>query len=174
MGVVLNHLWAPWRMQYVTKADDIEGCVFCACLQEGGDEANGILARARHSFVILNAFPYSSGHLMIVPYEHQNDLSCLPPEALAEMMTLAQIAVRVLHEQLRTEGANIGMNIGKAAGAGVKDHLHLHVVPRWAGDTNFMTTLSETRVVPQSLPDTWACLAPVLMAAVAEAGLACD
>lgn len=158
-------------MQYVTKADDYEGCVFCACQQEGSDEADGVLARAHHNYLILNAFPYSSGHMMVVPYEHQHDLACLSHETLAEMMALARIAVRVLQQEFRAEGANIGMNIGKPAGAGIKDHLHLHIVPRWSGDTNFMTTLAETRVVPQSLPDTWACLAPPVRKAVQEAGL---
>ncbi len=158
-------------MKYVTTADAQDGCVFCAHAQRERDDAGSVLARARHNFVILNAFPYNSGHMMIVPYEHRSDFAALPPETLQEMMALAQVAVSVLQQELRCEGANLGLNIGKAAGAGIKDHLHLHIVPRWTGDTNFMTTLDATRVVPQSLEDTWARLAPCVQRAIGEAGL---
>jgi ATP adenylyltransferase len=168
----VNHLWAPWRMKYVSNAEAQDGCVFCACTEREADDATGVLAHASHNFVILNAFPYNSGHLMVVPYEHQSDFTALPAETLHEMMALAQVAVAVLQQEFRCEGANVGLNIGKAAGAGIKDHLHLHIVPRWGGDTNFMTTLDDTRVVPQSLEDTWARLAPCLQRAIAEAGLA--
>ncbi len=168
----MKHLWAPWRMDYVSTADNQTGCVFCACAHDpAADEARGVLARAHRNFLILNAFPYNSGHLMIVPYEHHGDFVSLAAETLQEMMRLAQIALRVLQQELRCEGANIGLNIGKPAGAGIKDHLHLHIVPRWTGDTNYMTTLGETRVVPQSLHATWTQLAPPMRQALADAGL---
>jgi len=164
----LEHLWAPWRMEYVVTADASGDCIFCAKPGEDCDETNGILARGRHNYVILNAFPYNSGHLMVVPYVHESDFTSLPADVAAEMFTLAQVAVAVLREVLHAEAANLGMNIGKAAGAGIKDHVHLHVVPRWSGDTNFMTVAAETRVVPQSLDRTWACLAAPLQAAIEE------
>jgi len=159
-------------MKYVTTADVQDGCVFCAYAEQQPDATCGVLARARHNFVVLNAFPYNSGHMMVVPYEHQSDFTALPAATLEEMMALAQIAVAVLQQEFRCEGANVGLNIGKAAGAGIKDHLHLHIVPRWGGDTNFMTALDDTRVVPQSLEDTWAGLAPCLQRGIAEAKLA--
>jgi len=142
-------------MGYVATADVQEGCIFCTKPREQHDEANGILVRARHNYLILNAFPYNSGHLMIVPYRHESDFAGLPPAVVAEMFALAQLAVRGLQQELHAEGANLGMNVGKAAGAGIKDHLHLHLVPRWSGDTNYMTTTAQTRVVPQSLEETW-------------------
>jgi ATP adenylyltransferase len=158
-------------MSYVTGTTARhEGCVFCdkADAEAAHDSPTGILARAKHNFVILNAYPYNSGHLMVVPYEHQDDFTKLAPETGAEMMALAQLAVVVLTQEFAAEGANIGMNIGRAAGAGIADHLHLHVVPRWVSDTNFMTTLAATRVVPQSLEDTQRLLAPVMQAFVRE------
>lgn len=169
----MKHLWAPWRMKYVSRADAQDSCVFCACaVQPDSDASHGVLARGEHCFVILNAFPYNNGHMMVVPYQHESDFTALPAETLHEMMALAQLGVSVLQQEFRCEGANIGLNIGKAAGAGIKDHIHLHIVPRWTGDTNFMTTLAATRVAPQSLEDTWAHLAPALRAAIAAAGLA--
>ncbi|NPV46489.1 MAG: HIT domain-containing protein [Armatimonadetes bacterium] len=162
----MDHLWAPWRMEYVVTADAQDGCIFCTKPGEECDQANGILARGRYNYVILNAFPYNSGHLMIVPYAHERDFTSLAAEVLAEMFVLAQVAVAVLQEVLHAEAANLGMNIGKAAGAGIRDHVHLHVVPRWSGDTNFMAVTAGTRVVPQSLASTWACLAPPMRAAV--------
>ena len=164
----MKHLWAPWRMSYVTEADRQEGCIFCAKGADEQDQECGILARARHNYLVLNAFPYNTGHLMIVPYAHESDFARLPPATGAEMFALAQLAVGALVQVFQAEGANIGMNLGKAAGAGVKDHVHLHVVPRWSGDTNFMMPLAETRVVPQSLRDTWAQLSPVLRGLIEE------
>lgn len=158
----MDLIWAPWRMKYVVSADRQEGCVFCLKPQEDRDQANGILLRARFNYLILNAFPYNSGHLMVVPYAHLSDFPRLPEETGREMMSLAQLAVAGLQEQFQAEAANLGMNIGHPAGAGIKDHLHLHVVPRWSGDTNFMATTAETRVCPQSLEETWAALTPTL------------
>lgn len=164
----MNHLWAPWRMSYVSSADRQPGCVFCTSCQGDDDHGTGILVRARHSFIILNAYPYNTGHMMVVPYEHQNDFPSLPLEVVVEMMNLAQLALVVLQQEFHCEGANLGLNVGKAAGAGIADHIHLHIVPRWTGDTNFMTSLGETRVVPQGLEDTLQVLGPPLRKLVAE------
>lgn len=160
-------------MSYVTSAEIQEGCVFCSrgAADPAENRAHGVLVRAPRNFVILNAYPYNSGHLMVVPYLHLSDFTQLPPEVLAEMAALAQLSLSALQQVYGAEGANIGLNIGKVAGAGIRDHLHLHVVPRWGGDTNFMAALAETRVVPQSLADTHDQLAPVLQALV-EARLA--
>lgn len=160
----MDHLWAPWRIGYVSATGAASDCVFCDCAvcEHGQDGERRILARAAHNFIVLNAYPYNNGHLMVVPYQHESDFTKLPPHTATEIIVLAQLAVAVLQQEYRAEGANIGFNIGKAAGAGIKDHVHLHVVPRWSGDTNFMTALAETRVVPQSLDDSYAKLAPVM------------
>jgi ATP adenylyltransferase len=155
-------------MSYVATADAQSGCIFCTKPREDCDGANGILARARHNYLILTAFPYNSGHLMVVPYVHESEFGRLSADVTAEMIALAQVAVLVLQQELHAEAANLGMNIGKAAGAGIKDHVHLHIVPRWPGDTNFMTVAADTRVVPQSLEGTWARLGPPLQAAIEE------
>ena len=155
-------------MKYVVNSDSQCGCVFCVRADEEPSPDNGVLARARHNFLILNAFPYNSGHLLVVPYAHQHDFTCVEPEALHELVVLTQVAVSVLQQVFRCEGANVGMNIGKAAGAGIKDHLHMHIVPRWSGDTNFMTALAETRVVPESLESSWDRLALPLQQALAQ------
>ncbi len=154
----MNHVWAPWRMAYIEGGGRPPGggCVFCwAPTQPDGPE-NLIIHRARYNYVILNRFPYTGGHLMIVPYEHIDDLTRLPAATRAEMMDLAAMAVQVLREVYHPQGFNLGMNLGRVAGAGIADHVHLHVVPRWAGDTNFMTTVGETRVLPESLERTYA------------------
>ncbi len=164
----LRHMWAPWRIKYVTGAKP-QGCVLCQKAQATDDVAEQVLYRATHNYVILNAYPYNSGHLMVVPYRHVGDLTELGEAECNEMMRLTQVCMRALRRCLSPDGVNVGMNIGKAAGAGIDEHIHLHVVPRWAGDTNFMTTVSDTRVVPQSLDDTCALLAP-LLAEEAEAG----
>ncbi|MGE5531226.1 MAG: HIT family protein [Bacteroidota bacterium] len=166
----MNHLWAPWRMGYVTKGEQSCDCVFCGCghCDPADDAEHHVLARATHNFVILNAYPYNNGHLMVVPYQHESDFTKLPPHTAIEMMALAQLALAVLQQEYRAEGANIGLNIGKAAGAGIKDHVHMHVVPRWSGDTNFMTSLGETRVVPQSLEDSYSTLAPTMQEFVSK------
>lgn len=148
----MERLWAPWRDEYVSAPQqETEGCIFCDKPRENRDVENYILLRAASVFVILNAFPYNNGHLMIVPYAHVGDLDAVPPETLAEMMTVAQRCIRVLRATLRPAGFNLGMNLGRAAGAGVADHLHLHAVPRWNGDTNYMSVVADTRVLSQSL-----------------------
>lgn len=157
----MRHMWAPWRIRYVAGAK-APGCVLCLKAQATDDVAEQVLYRGVHNYVVLNAYPYNSGHLMVVPYRHTGDLAELDGDECSEMMRLAQACMRALRRCLSPDGVNLGMNIGKAAGAGIDEHVHLHVVPRWAGDTNFMTAIADTRVVPQSLDDTYALLAPLL------------
>jgi ATP adenylyltransferase len=151
----MDYLWTPWRYAYVTNAHSSSGCIFCDAAKGKEDEKNGIVYRGERCFIILNIFPYTSGHVMVVPYEHVDQLSKLGTAAAAEMMMLSQRLEKVLREVYRPDGLNLGMNIGRAAGAGVADHIHMHVLPRWSGDTNFMTTVSETRVLPEALEVTY-------------------
>jgi ATP adenylyltransferase len=151
----MDYLWTPWRYTYIKDAAKNERCVFCDALEQGDDRAALIVARAEKNFLILNRFPYTTGHVMIVPYAHIADLSATPAETLAEMMKLAQRLERALASVYRPEGFNLGMNLGRCAGAGVTGHLHLHVLPRWAGDSNFMTVVAETRVQPEDLATTF-------------------
>ncbi len=150
----MDYLWTPWRYQYVSTADKAPGCVFCN-KREGDDRESFIVHRGEHNFIVLNIFPYTSGHAMIVPYEHVDSLAALPAAAAQEMMALAQRLERLLREVYHPDGVNLGMNIGKAAGAGVAGHIHMHVLPRWVADSNFMTVVGETRVLPESLERTW-------------------
>ena len=150
----MDFLWTPWRYTYVTTADKAEGCVFCI-KQKEDDRAALIVHRGEHCFVILNAFPYTSGHVMVVPYAHLDSLQNLPHEAAMEMMELTQKLEGVLRQLYHPDGVNLGMNLGKAAGAGVAGHIHMHVLPRWVADANFMTTVAETRVLPEDLVTTW-------------------
>jgi ATP adenylyltransferase len=154
-------MWAPWRIGYVI-GERPEGCVFCHKIQSDDDEGNHVLLRGKQNLVMLNTYPYNSGHLMVVPKAHVGDLEDLSREAVAELWELTELAVRTLRRALYPEGINIGMNVGEAAGAGIGDHLHMHIVPRWNGDTNYMTTVAETRVVPQSLEDSYNQLKPVI------------
>lgn len=142
-------------MKYIANHKKAEGCIFCVALSQIDDAANLILYRGQKAFMILNRFPYTSGHLMIVPFDHQPSLELLDSETRAEMMELAAQAIRIIQVVYRPEGYNLGVNIGEVAGAGITDHVHLHVVPRWAGDTNFMSTLGQTRVMPETLEDTY-------------------
>ncbi len=151
----MDYLWTPWRYQYVTKGDSPSGCVFCAAGGGAEDRDNLIVRRARHNFVILNRFPYTNGHVMVVPFQHAAMLQELPEETWLEMMRLARECEKHLRAIYRPDGLNIGMNLGRSAGAGIADHLHMHILPRWAGDTNFMTVTGETRVLPEDLPVTW-------------------
>jgi ATP adenylyltransferase len=151
----MDRLWSPWRYRYVSQASPADECIFCAKPADGDDAANLILHRARHNFVLLNLFPYTTGHLMVAPYAHVAELEDLPDEAACEMMRLAQASVRILRRVYRPQGFNAGLNLGACAGAGVAGHLHLHVLPRWTGDANFMTVVGETRVMPEELSETW-------------------
>jgi ATP adenylyltransferase len=158
MRRVANHrIWAPWRLPYVKDAskDNEAGCIFCIKPAEEDDEKNLIVHRGERCFVILNLFPYTNGHLMVAPYAHLATLPELDADTVAEMMGLAQRAMTVLDEKYNPQGYNAGLNQGRVAGAGYDAHIHLHVVPRWAGDTNYMPVLADTRVMPQSLEDSY-------------------
>jgi ATP adenylyltransferase len=150
----MDYLWTPWRYAYVSTADKATGCVFCD-KEPAADRETFIVHRARHCYIVLNIFPYTSGHTMIVPYQHVDSLEKLSPEAAQEMMMLAQKLETVLRRLYHPDGMNLGMNIGKAAGAGVAGHLHMHALPRWVADANFMSTVAETRVLPETLEQTW-------------------
>ena len=156
-----NHrIWAPWRLEYVKDAakDDEQGCIFCAKPGEADDRANLIVHRGERCFVILNLYPYTNGHLMVAPFEHVAGVQDLATETTAEMMALAQRAIAVLEAEYEPHGFNVGFNQGRVAGAGVEHHIHMHVVPRWGGDTNFMPVLADTRVMPQTLEQTYEAL----------------
>jgi len=157
----VDRLYTPWRYDYIKgasgeKSGHGDSCVFCSLPARGDDEQAFILHRAAFNFVILNIYPYSSGHLMIVPFEHTADFSNLSQPTADEMFGLARRAHAVLEEVYRPHGFNLGINLGQSAGAGVADHLHMHVLPRWTGDANFMTTVAETRVLPEDLKTTYA------------------
>jgi len=178
----MDYLWTPWRYAYITSTDTTarpgvpaslsawpgdHGCVFCNLMAsidfgiaqgmsvDEAEAAGGLVVRGKHCFVCLNAFPYTSGHVMVMPYAHLDRLAALPAEAAHELIELAQRTERVLEQLYRPHGFNFGLNVGKAGGAGVAGHLHLHALPRWAGDTNFMTAVAETRILPEELETTW-------------------
>ncbi|MGC2299831.1 MAG: HIT domain-containing protein [Acidobacteriaceae bacterium] len=178
----MDYLWTPWRYNYVTEGDKKKrqgiaeelsawpgdtGCVFCNIIaaadyaiehcmaHDDAERAAGIVLRAQRNYICLNRFPYTSGHIMVVPYEHQASLAALPSATAHEMMDLARRSEQALSEVYRPDGFNIGLNLGKSAGAGVAGHVHLHALPRWTGDTNFMTVVGETRVLPEDLAVTW-------------------
>lgn len=151
----MDHLWSPWRYRYVTAGEKPPGCIFCT-MASGGDDADQLVVhRARHNFVVLNRYPYTSGHLMVVPYAHAATLALTPPDTLIELILLAQRAEGLLQQAYRCPGLNMGFNLGECAGAGVAQHLHFHVVPRWPGDANFMTAVGETRVIPEDLAESY-------------------
>jgi ATP adenylyltransferase len=151
----VDHLWSPWRYRYITGGAPAGGCVFCLKGQPGNDLENLVLARGRFNYALLNLFPYTNGHLVIAPFEHVANLEDLPAEAAAELMAMTQDAVRALRAVYRPDGINCGMNLGACAGAGIPGHLHMHALPRWFGDVSFMTSIGETRVLPEELPATW-------------------
>ena len=154
-------LWAPWRIEYLKGLKE-EGCFLCDKHNAGNDPARFILHRGRHCFVVMNRYPYSAGHLMVAPLRHIATLEEMSQAEMAEMMQLTQQAIRALKKVARPHGFNIGVNIGEAAGAGLKDHIHLHIVPRWSGDTNFVTVMADVRIVPQALQELWKELRKVL------------
>jgi len=153
----MDYLWSPWRYQYIDQAASGKqpDCFFCDAIKAGRDEETLIVHRGKKMFIILNRFPYTSGHVMIVPYAHVAELTLCEEGALAEMMALAQRIESAFRKEYKPEGVNLGMNLGRAAGAGVAGHLHLHMLPRWFGDTNFMTVTGETRVHPEDLATTY-------------------
>ncbi|MGA7300503.1 MAG: HIT domain-containing protein [Candidatus Sulfotelmatobacter sp.] len=151
----MDYLWTPWRYAYVSTAEKATGCVFCNAVAANDDEKTLIIYRGKLCFVILNAYPYTPGHVMIVPYAHLDELRKLPAEAASEMMTLSQRMESLLRELYHPDGINLGMNIGKAAGAGIAGHIHMHVLPRWVADANFMSVVGETRILPETLEETW-------------------
>ena len=152
----MDYLWTPWRYAYVSATDKAARCVFCDAARENDDAKSFIVFRGEHCFVILNTFPYTPGHVMVVPYAHLDELQKLPTPAANEMIALSQRMETVLRELYHPDGINLGMNIGKAAGAGIAGHIHMHVLPRWVGDSSFITTVGETRVVPEELSVTYA------------------
>ena len=151
----MDYLWSPWRMEYILSPKSGEGCIFCEGLKQVDGPGNLIVYRGKYAFVMLNRFPYTSGHLMIVPEEHKPSLELLSASSRADVMDLSARAIQVLNSLYTPQGYNLGMNIGSAAGAGISEHVHLHVVPRWVGDTNFMSSVSQTRVLPELLAETY-------------------
>jgi ATP adenylyltransferase len=153
----VDRLWAPWRMPYImsTVKQQDDGCVFCKMLAESDDERNLIIHRGSHAFVVMNLFPYNTGHLMVVPTRHTGDLASLTSDEHLELDSMIVKSHAALGKALAPHGYNIGMNLGRASGAGIVDHLHYHIVPRWSGDSNFMSVVSDTKVISESLTDTW-------------------
>jgi ATP adenylyltransferase len=156
----VERLWRPWRSEYVTTIGSGDGCIFCDHVDAGDDEAAHILYRGDEVFVILNAFPYNTGHVMVAPFRHVAELGDLTDDERGELFDVATRATGVIQDAMSAEGFNLGVNVGAAAGAGIPGHLHVHVVPRWAGDTNFMTTIGESKVLPEMLAATDAKLRP--------------
>ena len=150
----MEQIWAPWRIQYILEAEK-GGCILCEKPGENKDESNLILYRGESNFIMLNAFPYNPGHLMVAPYRHVGRLEDLTDTESKEHFDIIKLSVKLLAEIIKPAGFNIGMNLGKVAGAGIEDHLHTHIVPRWQGDTNFMPVISSTRVLPEALAATY-------------------
>ena len=151
----MDYLWTPWRYAYVTAGGKTSGCIFCDLPKAGDDAKAHIVYRAAHSYIVLNTFPYTPGHVMVVPFAHLDELQKLPTDAAHEMMDLSQKMERVLRQLYAPDGVNLGMNIGKAAGAGVAGHIHMHVLPRWVADANFVSVVGETRILPETLDVTY-------------------
>ena len=156
----MSHLWTPWRSTYMTAKKDKSRCIFCAAAEGSADEESLLIYRGEFCFVILNRYPYTTGHLMIAPYQHVSRLLQVTQEVTDEMMRLARLAEQNLEDVYRPDGLNLGMNLGEAAGAGIEQHIHLHVLPRWKGDANFMTTVGAVRIMPEALVETYRKLKP--------------
>ena len=151
----MDHIYSPWRKEYFDRDKNKPACVFCEAAKQPDNPENLIIFPGKLAFVILNRYPYTSGHLMVVPYMHSKDMADLSDDTLLEMMQLTQKAVRVLGQEYQPQGFNIGMNLGAIAGAGITEHLHMHVVPRWQGDANFVSVIGQTRVLPETLEETY-------------------
>jgi ATP adenylyltransferase len=163
----MKQLWAPWRMKYIQGiGKKEEGCIFCTKPKEIDDRNNLILLRSKKCFIILNAFPYTNGHLLVVPYLHTADPAALDSETMTDVWNTVVLGKKALEKAYHPDGYNVGINLGRAGGAGIEQHIHLHIVPRWNGDTNFMSLMSDTRVISQSLHDTY----DVLSLALADLG----
>lgn len=148
----MDRIWAAWRMAYISdKKQKYEGCIFCDFPKAGNDEEYKVLYHGKYSYIIMNAFPYSNGHLMVIPYRHTNDFTSLSDEESEEIMKLGRLAINALKKVYNPNGFNVGWNLGEVAGAGIAQHIHMHIVPRWNGDTNFMPVIGETRVIPEDL-----------------------
>ena len=161
----MDHLWSPWRYRYLSHPRSREGCIFCEMAAESNDRENLIVYRGAHNFVVLNRYPYTSGHLMVVPFAHAAQLNEIDPQVATELIGITRMAESCIRNIYRPHGLNLGMNIGESAGAGIAGHIHMHVLPRWSGDSNFMTTIAETRVLPEELDVTWARLHEAFSAA---------
>ena len=148
----MDRIWATWRMAYISdKKHKYEGCIFCDFPKAGDDKEYKILHRGKFAYIIMNAYPYSNGHLMVIPYRHTNDFTSLSEEEATEIMALGQLAIKALKKAYNPDGFNVGWNLGEVAGAGIAQHIHMHVVPRWNGDTNFMPVIGDVRVIPEDL-----------------------
>lgn len=150
----MDHLWSPWRMKYIRRQKTPKGCVFCDTVQKEDKEDNLIVVRGERAFVILNRYPYTSGHIMIVPFDHVDTFDKMDEETCAEVMLLIRQGISALNRVYKPDGYNMGANLGASAGAGIKNHIHFHLVPRWDGDTNYMTSIGGTRVLPEDLSET--------------------
>jgi ATP adenylyltransferase len=157
----MDYLWSPWRYRYVVGEEREWGCIFCRKMEQTNDEQNLVLYRGLSNFVLLNLYPYTSGHLMIAPYRHVGELAGLDEATWAELATLTRKAEQAIQTAYHPEGINLGMNLGKSAGAGIADHIHMHVLPRWQADSNFISVIGETRVLPEALSDTYRKLKPL-------------
>ena len=159
----MDKIWAPWRMQYIDKADKGTGCIFCTFPEEQNDSDRLILFRGTHCYIILNAFPYSNGHLMVTPYRHAAEMEDLNDNEMLEIMQLTRMAINILKTAFCPDGFNMGVNMGRVAGAGIVGHIHVHIVPRWNGDTNFMPVIGDTRVIPESLQSVYKRLSELIV-----------
>lgn len=157
----MKRIWAPWRLEYI-KAEKSKGCFLCEKLKENKDEKNYILFRGKESFIVLNLYPYNNGHLMVAPYRHIGNLEDLKEVEMLDIMQNIKLSVKILKKAFNPDGFNIGLNIGAASGAGLVDHIHFHIVPRWHGDTNFMPVLADIKIIPQSLDLTYKELKKIL------------
>ncbi len=154
----MHSLWAPWRIEYIKTVDKDPGCFFCQALKSTDDAKHHVLLRGANCFALLNKYPYNNGHIMVAPNAHMGDLFPVSQEILGEMMNMVKDCQKIIAKVMNPHGFNVGINLGRVAGAGVLDHVHLHIVPRWDGDTNFMPVISDTKVIPQALDDVYKCL----------------